>query len=88
MCYKAISHVALSLSHTLGCTYLVAEHDLDLEEGVGHGLAVSVDGPGEILQRPLHVQSQGLLHHVVHLLHVLHPVGEDLPPVTMEHLGV
>ena len=59
--------------------YLVAlEDDLYPEERVGAGLAVSVDGAGELLQGPLDVQSEGLLHHPVHLLRVTHPVVLNL----------
>ena len=55
--------------HYLGC-----ENDFDFEEWVYAGLAIAIDGPSQFLERPLHVESQCLFHHMVHLLHVHHPM--------------
>lgn len=66
--------------------YLVTlQDDLDPEEGVGCGLAVAIDGLGELLQGVLDIQPEGLLHHAVHLLRVAMPVLLHLCPVILEH---
>lgn len=50
----------------------------DFEQGVGRYLAVSIDGPGELLHGVLDVAPQSFLYHVVHLLCVGLPVILDL----------
>ena len=50
------------------------QNDLDLEERVGARLSVAVDGPGELLEGPLDVEAECLLHHAVHLLCVSMPM--------------
>lgn len=50
----------------------------DFEQGVGRYLAVSIDGPGELLHRVLDVAPQSFLYHVVHLLCVGLPMFLDL----------
>ena len=67
-------------------THLVGQDHLDAEQWVGCGLAVTVDGAREFLQRPLYVEPEGLLQHAVHPVHVGRPLAPHLPTVLAEHL--
>lgn len=70
--------------------YLVSlETDFDPEQWIRGRLSVSIDGLGQLLEGPLDVQSEGFLHHPVHLLQVTHPVLLHLSynTNTMYYLG-
>ena len=64
----------------------LVQHYPDLEDGVRHSLPVPVDGSGELLERPLGVQAESLLHHAIHLVRVGHPVGVDIAPILTKNL--
>ena len=50
------------------------------------GLAIPVNGPGELLEGPLDVEPEGLFYHVVHLVCVGHPVCVHITTVLTKDL--
>ena len=47
----AFTHIHMHTVHT----YLISEHNFDLEKWVRCGLSISIDGPRDLQQRPLDI---------------------------------
>ena len=86
----ALYHDTMPLIQRAGndATYLVSEYNLDLEERVRCALPIAIDGSGELLQGPFHIQSQGFLNHPIHMFCVCRPVAVNITTITTEYLCV